>query len=59
MAPSFKDEHLFTIELRLLRLCQYLNHKDEILEKLYAQNLEQKSHNEDTDGKENHLKVLL
>lgn len=59
MAPSFKDEHLFTIELRLLRLCRYLNHKDEILEKLYAQNLEQKSHNEDTDGKENQLKVLL
>uniref|UniRef100_A0A914HHF5 Phosphopantothenoylcysteine decarboxylase n=1 Tax=Globodera rostochiensis TaxID=31243 RepID=A0A914HHF5_GLORO len=34
MAPNFWDEHLFEIEAKLLRECEYLRHEDEILEKL-------------------------
>ncbi|KAL3101306.1 hypothetical protein niasHT_028062 [Heterodera trifolii] len=34
MAPKVWDEHLFEIEQRLLKECEYLRHEDEILEKL-------------------------
>jgi len=34
LAPHIRDEHLFGIESRLLKLCEYLQHKDVILETL-------------------------
>ncbi|KAI3422112.1 hypothetical protein GPALN_012645 [Globodera pallida] len=34
MAPNFWDEHLFEIEAKLLKECEYLRHEDEILDKL-------------------------
>jgi len=57
MAPHHYDDHLFGIESRLLELCKYLSHEDEILEKLNHK-LDYKAKNTNNIHKASNRKVV-